>query len=167
MRNIQTQLADNIARVTSQQESIRQELSESMRELQSAQQSIAHRSHTASNVVVLDTGAESTTIGRGAWHVVGRKTGVTMFLSGPTPGLGTTEYPIADGITAVVTKSGEVALLGVTGATYNSDPKQREALINPYTLIGAGVDVCITPKKFGGRQSLVLEDEVILLDYDP
>ena len=89
----------------------------------------------------------------------------TVHLRYPTPGLGTETYPIADGVTATICESGVTVLIGVAGATYNADPRQHEALLNPYALLDAGADICLKPHKYGGSQSILLGNESIPLDY--
>ena len=89
-----------------------------------------------------------------------------MNLSGPTPGLGTKTYSIADGVTAVQGRNGTTLILGVRDATYNPSNEQHEALINPYHLMHMGYDLCVTPQSLHGNQMLNLEEDILDLDYD-
>ena len=132
----------------------------------SVRRGIARRGRTGASTIVLDSGCEVPVIGGSSWHIIHEHTGVKMHLSGPTPGLGTQTYSTADGVTSVLDSNGKTLLLGVKDATYNPDQDQEEALLNPYQLQENGIDVCVCPKSFGGRQSILLGDNILDLHYD-
>ena len=78
-----------------------------------ARQGIACRMQNASTTLVFDTSCESSVIGGGAWTIATDDGHGTMYLTGPTPDLGSKTYPIADGVTAVTSREGTTLLLSV------------------------------------------------------
>ena len=115
---------------------------------------------------MFDTGCETPVVGGRGWYITQEHQKDTMRLSGPTPGLGTQTYPIADAVTALDATDGSTLLLGVQDATYNSDLEQSEALINPFHLLELGFAIDLTPQRFGGTQEFNISNKVVALNYD-
>ena len=119
------------------------------------------------DVLIMDSGGGKLgTVTKRAWWIesyTSERTSLSGYQDKSRPRI----HPVVNAITKTHVKGREQpVLLLYNHVTLLDDPEEKESLCVPFSLMVHGIKVDLTPEKYGGRGSIVVDGEELPLDFD-
>ena len=119
------------------------------------------------DVLIMDSGGGKLgTVTKRAWWIesyTSERTSLSGYQDKSRPRI----HPFVNAITKIHVKGREQpVLLLYNHVTLLDDPEEKESLCVPFSLMVHGIKVDLTPEKYGGRGSIVVDGEELPLDFD-
>jgi hypothetical protein len=134
-----------------------------------AHESITTRrtSQTQQHVLIIDTGGGiQPTITTNAWRVT-HKYNATISLSGYQSQEPPIQCPVVNAVTkATIPGRDEPVIFEVNYATLVEDERELESLVVPFGMMQHGIQMDLTPPKYGGKGSITIDDEQLRYEFD-